>query len=544
MIMLDRLGRISRRALMQGGAAIAGTAALGMPDWAMAQADRKGGTLTVALPYDLDTLNTFSTGFLADVQSAVVEGLIAPDERALYYPVLATDVPTIENGGIVLSDGGRKMTITFKLRPGVKWSDGTPFTSQDVKFTWLAVKDPKFIAESKEGVDDIEAIDTPDPLTAIIRFNTVTPIWPSGFFSRGILPKHALEGKDLNKDEYNTKPLGTGPFMVTEFVRGRHVIVDRNPHYWRTDAAGTQLPYIDRMVFNLTPDATAMVTRLRAGEIMLAYNIPYAQAAALSQTFDVISNPILSWQRLDFNFKGPAAFRDLRVRRAFAHAINKDQIARALTGFPFVVHTPISPQFDYHDKDVRRYVFDQETAKRLLDDAGYKMASDGVRTNGTEKMSYSITVQAGNFADETAQQVVMANLKAVGVELKPDNKTGVAFREARYKGLYDLLYSRWITSADPAYSKFYSTGGANNGTGYSSKEMDELLDQAEHTIDRAQLRAIFKKVQAILADDVVTIPTTSNVSLIAKSKKLAQFTMNPTNRTIFNNTSGWYINKA
>jgi peptide/nickel transport system substrate-binding protein len=542
--MSDRLGRLSRRALMQGGAAVAGGAVLGLPNWAEAQADRKGGTLTVALPYELDTLNTFSTGFLADVQSTAVEGLMAPDLNAKYFPVLATEVPTIENGGIQLSGNGEKMTITFKLRPGVKWSDGAPFTSEDVKFTWLAVKDPKFIAESKEGVDDIDAIDTPDALTAIVRFNTVTSIWPSGFFSRGILPKHALEGKDLNKDVYNERPLGTGPFMITEFVRGRHVIAERNPHYWRKDAAGVQLPYIDRVVFNLTPDATAMVTRLRAGEIMLAYNIPYAQAQALAASFDIVTNPILSWQRLDFNFKGPAAFRDVHVRRAFAHAINKDAIAKALTGYPFVVHTPISPQFDYHDPDVRKYAFDVGLAKNLLDEAGYVLGADGVRVKGGERMSYMITVQAGNFADETAQQVVMANLKAVGVELKPDNKTGVAFREARYKGLYDLLYSRWITSADPAYSKFYGSGGANNGTGYSSKEMDDLLYKAERTLDRAQLKIIFKRVQQILADDVVTIPTTSNVSLIAKTKRLQAFTINPTNRTIFNNTSGWYLNKA
>ncbi|MFT8247133.1 peptide ABC transporter substrate-binding protein [Roseomonas sp. BN140053] len=532
-----------RRSILRLGAGAALGAALNLPGAARAQAQtpRRGGTLSIALPYDLDTLNVFSTGFLGDVQSVVTEGLIAPDQDAKYFPVLATEVPTAENGGIQLSPDGKRMTITFKLRDGVKWSDGAPFTAADVRFTWMAVKDPSFIAESKEGVEDIDEIETPDPLTAVIRFNTVTPIWPSGFFSRGILPKHALEGKDLNRDSFNEKPLGTGPFMVTEFRRSRHVIVDRNPHYWRRDAAGTQLPYLDRMVFNLTPDATNMVTRLRSGEIMMAYNIPYGQAEALSASFEIIKNPILSWQRLDFNFKGPEAFRDLKVRQAFAHAINKDNIARALSGFPFVVHTPVSPQFDYYDPDVRRYAFDQAAARRLLDEAGYRAGSDGIRAKGGERMSYRITVQSGNAADETAQQVVMANLKAVGVELRPDNKAGVAFREARYKGLYDLLYSRWITSADPAYSKFYGTGGANNGTGYSNPELDDLLNKAEHSIDRTELKALFKRIQAILADDVVTIPTTSNVSLIAKTRKLQNFVPNPTNRTIFNNTSGWWL---
>lgn len=533
-------GRLHRREVLKALAAAG--ALVAMPGSVSAQAvGKRGGTLTIALPYEIDTLNTFSTGFLADVPSVVCEGLIAPDENARYFPKLATEVPTVENGGIKLSADGKKMDITFKLRPGVLWSDGAPFTSEDVKFTWLALKDPKFIAESKEGVNDIDAIDTPDPLTAIVRFNTVTPIWPAGFFSRGILPKHALEGKDLNRDSYNEKPLGTGPYVITEFKRGQYVVADRNPRYWDKDSAGNALPYIDRMIFNMTPDASQMVTRLRSGELMLAYNIPYGQAQSLSANFDIVKNAILSWQRLDFNFKGPAAFRDLKVRQAFAHAINKDAISKSLSGFPFVVHTPISPQFDYHDPDVRKYAYDPEMAKKLLDEAGYKPGSDGVRAKGDERMAYKISVQAGNSADETAQQVVMVNLKAVGVALTPDNKTGVAFREARYKGLYDLLYSRWITSADPAYSKFYGTDQANNGTGYSDKEMDDLLNEAEHTIDRAKLKAIFKKVQAKLADEVVTIPTTSNVSLIAKTAKLKNFSANPTNRTIFNTVNRWYL---
>jgi len=529
-----------RRRVLQGLMLMAGASVLPRP--AMAQElGKKGGTLTVAVPYDLDTLNTFSTGFLADIQSVVVEGLIAPDENTHYFPVLATEVPTLDNGGIVLSPDGSKMDITFKLREGVLWSDGQPFTSDDVKFTWEAIKDPKFTGESKEGVTEIDSIETPDPLTAIVHFNTVTPVWPSGFFSRGILPKHALEGKDLNTDPYNDKPLGTGPFVITEFKRGQYVIADRNPNYWRKDANGVQLPYIDRMVFNLTPDASAMVTRLRSGEIMLAYNIPYGQAQALSSSFDIVVNKILSWQHLDFNFKGPAPLADVNVRRAFAHAINKDTIVKALNGYPFVVNSVISPQFDYYDPDIKTYPYDPEAAKKLLDDAGYVMGADGVRAKDGQQLAFNITVQAGTSQDETAEQIIMANMKAVGVKLTADNKNGVAFRDARYKGLYDMLYARWITAADPAYSVFFGSKGANNGQGYADPKMDALLDQAEHTIDRAKLKAIFKDIQALIADQVVSIPTTCNVSLIAKTAQLKNFVPNPTNRTIFNNTSSWYL---
>ena len=128
----------SRRATLKG--MLAGTTAFAAIGLLPAWAQQKGGTLTVGLTYEIDTMNVYSTGFLGDAQAAVVEGLLAPDKDAKYVPVLATEVPTIENGGIVVSEDGKTMKITYKLRPGVTWHDGAPFTSADVKYTWEAVK--------------------------------------------------------------------------------------------------------------------------------------------------------------------------------------------------------------------------------------------------------------------------------------------------------------------------------------------------------------------------------------------------------------------
>jgi len=255
-----------------------------------ALAQQKGGTLTVALIHDIDTLNVYSTGYTGEVPAAVVEGLLAPDAHAQYVPVLATEVPTLENGGITLLDQGRRMKIRYQLRAGVKWSDGAPFSSADVKFTWEALKNPDFIAESKEGVADIESIETPDPLTVVVNYKHVSPNYASTLFTFGILPKHALEGHNLNADIYNEKPLGTGPFMVSEFKRGQYVVCDRNPNYWRRDEAGTQLPYLDRIVFKIIPDTNTLMTQLRSGEVQLTSSIPYAYAVQLksSPNFELI----------------------------------------------------------------------------------------------------------------------------------------------------------------------------------------------------------------------------------------------------------------
>lgn len=507
-----------------------------------ALAQTRGGTLNVGLTYDIDTLNVYSTGFLGDVQAAVVEGLVAPDSHAQYVPVLATEVPTLANGGIT-PVGTDKMRVVYKLRPGVTWHDGAPFTSADVKFTWEAVKDPKFIAESKDGTEEIESIETPDDHTVIVNYKKIAPNFASTLFTFGILPKHTLEGKDLNTDPYNDKPLGTGPFVAKEFKHGQYVIVDRNPNYWRTDAKGQKEPYIERIVFKIVPDSNTMATQLRSGELDLVVQVPYSQAKQLESvsSLDFVKGPLLSWQHLDFNFKGPKAFQDVNVRRAIAHALNRETLIRAMGGYPVAIKSPVVPLFDFFDPDVKSYPYDVALANKLLDEAGYVRGSDGIRAKGGERMSYRIVGQAGRADDEVAEQVMIAQLKAVGIEASIDNKAGVAFREARYKGNYDLLYSRWITSADPVYSVFFGTKGANNGQGYSNPELDAVMAKMEGTLDPAEKKKYAKQMQAIIAEDVPTIPLTTNVAVIAKTKKLKNFVPNPTNMTNFVDTSAWYL---
>ena len=534
-------GAVGRRAVGRGALGFGIAGLLGLP--AHAATGVRGGTLTAGLPYDKDTLNPYATGFLGDVEATVFEGLLAPNEKLEFVPVLATEVPSTANGGIVLAPDGKTMTITYKLRPGVKWADGAPFTSADIRFTWEAVKDPAFIGESKDGTQDVIGIDTPDPLTAVIRYNTVTPNFASTLFSVGVFPEHILHGRSLNTDPWWNAPFGTGPFMVKEFHRGDYVLAERNPNYWRRDASGAQLPYLDRILFKMMPNQNVLVTQLKAGEIKIAYTVPYSAAPELKRMpeMEIIPNPILSWQYVAFNFKGPASLRDVRVRQAIAHAINKSTISRALGGYPIPLRSVVLPSLWYYDPDSPNYPFDAAAAKALLDQAGYTPGPDGIRANGGERLSYRFVCQAGLTADEIAQEVIIANLKAVGIEAKADNKTGVAFMEARYKHGYDLLYGRWLTPSTVNYSVFYASKGPNNGMGYSNPELDAVLQKVEHTLDMNARRALFKDFQRIMGTDLPVIPTTSNVNLVAVTKQLRNFITNPTNRTDFINTSSWYL---
>jgi peptide/nickel transport system substrate-binding protein len=380
-------------------------------------------------------------------------------------------------------------------------------------------------------------------LTVIVNYKAVAPTFASTLFTFGILPKHRLQAKNLNSDEYNEKPLGTGPFMVTEFRRGQYVVCDRNPNYWRRNSEGASLPYLDRIIFKIIPDTNTLMTQLRSGEVQFASSVPYALAAQLRTlpNLELVPNETLSWYHFDFNFAGPEPLRDLRVRQAIAHSVNKTAIARALGGFPKPIKSPVVPLLAIHSPDTPDYPYDVIKANDLLDAAGYARGKDGIRAKEGKRLSFSIVGQAGKAEDQLVEQILSANMLAIGVELKLDNKAGVAFREARYKGAFDILFGRWITSPETDYSIFFGTKGANNGQGYSNPSLDAVFAELRHTLEPAERRRLAAKFQNIVADDVVTVPLTTNPQLIVKTKALQNFVPNPTNMTDFVDSSGWWL---
>ena len=538
--------RVLRRACLRRSRALSlwllaayGVAAVAPP----AVAVPRGGTLTVGLSEDIDTLNVYSTGFLGYAEAAVVEGLLAPDAHAQYVPVLATAVPTLADGGIVLEPGGG-MRVTYHLRPGVLWQDGVPFTSADVKFTWEAVRDPAFLAESKDGTQDIGSIDTPDDLTVVVHYTRSSAAFASTLFTFGILPRHLLEGHDLNHDVYNDRPIGTGPFKVRAFQRGEYLVLDRNPLYWRHGPSGETLPYLDRIVFRIIPDTNTLGILIRAGEIELAPLIPYMLAEQIegARGIMVVKGPSLGWEHLDFNFRGPPALRDVAVRRAIAQAIDRRALVRAAGGYPEPIRSVVVPLLaGLYDADLPDQAYDPAEANRMLDAAGYERGADGVREKDGRRLRFRITAQSGQIDDEIAEQVIIAQLQAIGVRLVADNKTGISFREARYHGDYDLLYGRWVTGADPVYSVFFGTHGPNNGQGYASPALDAAMARMETDMQPAARAAAAAEMQKILARDVPTIPLVSAMSLAAKTTRLRNYVTNPTNMTDFVAAATWYL---
>jgi peptide/nickel transport system substrate-binding protein len=236
--------------------------------------------------------------------------------------------------------------------------------------------------------------------------------------------------------------------------------------------------------------------------------------------------------------------RDPVLRRAIAEAINRAALVKAAGGYPQAIRSPIVPLLSaLYDSspDASAPAYDPAAANQALDAAGYRRGPDGFRSKDGAALNFWITTRSGEIDGEIGEQIIMAELKAIGIRVTADNKSGIAYREARYRGDFDLLYSRWVTAADPVYSVFYGSHGPLNGQGYASAELDAALKRMETTLEPAVRRAAASDVQRILAQDLPAVPLLSMVSIAAKTRRLQNFTTNPTNMTDFSSIARWYL---
>ena len=250
-----------------------GTAAIPFPSG--------GKTVTVAFSQEPDLLSGLfsSMSFAQWITQSILTGLAVWDANNNLVPELAVMVPTAANGG-VSADG---LTITWHLKPCLYWSDGQPLTSADVKFTWQVETDPGNAVYSRAGYDQIESIDTPDATTVILHFKSLYPGWQT-LFTAGpnnqgaIQPMHLLQGKTaLEKDPFTHWPtISSGPFVITDWVAGDHLVMLPNPNYWRGH------PKLDQIQIKFVPDPETAKAALKTGDVDFVPDLAESDLATVS----------------------------------------------------------------------------------------------------------------------------------------------------------------------------------------------------------------------------------------------------------------------
>jgi len=498
--------------------------------------------LIVGYDREPDTMNRYSTHILEDIQSCVIEGLVTADEKNEIVPVLAAEIPTIENGGVKLQ--GKGMDVVWKLRPGVKWHDGTPHTSADVKFTVDAINKGDWKPESTDGFDRIDSVSTPDSLTAVVHYKEVYAPYKMQFF-RGTLPKHLLQGRDIDKaGDYNRNPMGTGPYKLAEWKTGEYILLEKVPNYWR----GAQYPKIDKVLFRFITNTTTRINQLRSGELQLVALIPWDKVRDLTSVPSIRLNHILGngYEHLTLNEKQFPAFRDVRVRQALAHAVDRDAIVKTvLDNQVTIVNGPIQPLSWAYDPNVTVYAYDTAKANKLLDDDGWKRGPDGVRTKNGQRLSFTIITQAGYAIRENIAQTLQRQFKDVGVDAKVKLIDGTSITSVWFSGNFEAMLHWWQMGADPEVTLMFAsdrTPPAGRNINYVADDsLTKLLYASDRTVDQAKRKALFSQIQRRIADLSVEIPLYNTSKIDAVPATMQNFKGNPTNAGPFWNVYEWEI---
>ncbi|MCG8334255.1 MAG: peptide ABC transporter substrate-binding protein [Proteobacteria bacterium] len=495
-------------------------------------------TVTLGIYQEPPSLNYYlGAGYVVTFcNQPFAEYLVDVDENGNFYPELVQEVPTVENGG-VSRDG---LTITYKLKPGLKWSDGAPVTSKDIRFTWQAVVNPKNLVKTRTGYSLIESVKTPDKLTAVVKFKEYFAPYLTLFAP--ILPEHVLgQLENINDAPFNRLPIGTGPFMVTEWVAGDHITMVKNPHYRDADKVK-----IDKLFFKVVPSREVGIAQINAGDIDMVWDLIEAQIPMMERNPNIALNlsPGLDSERMLLNLSTTKApnygnpryphpiLGDLRVRQAIQYAIDKKVIAEKLLFGKAPVGTAEIPSGWASNPNIKPSEYNPEKAKRLLNEAGWIPGSDGIRQKDGKRLRLKITTTTGNKLREMSQQVMGAMLKQVGIDLYIENvPSSVLFSSwakdsDRKKGRFDIVMYTTGPGIDPhaQIEKLFHSNriptDANGGVGanysrHQHEELDKWIEIAGKATSIRERAAAYGKAQEIIDSLVVHIYLYRRISVDA-----------------------------
>ena len=470
-----------------------------------------------------------------EILRLIYDPLIACDRAGNPVPALAAIVPTRANGGIS-HDG---LTVTYHLRRGVRWHDGTPFTSADVAGSFRAVMDPRSVVQTRHGYDAVARVETPDAYT--VRFRLERPFAPfvGTVFAESdapyyLAPAHLLRGGPLARSSLNAAPVGTGPYRVLRWSRGDRLELAANASYWN----GT--PSIARITLRFIPDENSQLVGLRSGDLD-GVLVMSANAAAQARTIPhlrVVTAPLNAYWGVMMNTgRGPAA--DVRVRRALAEAIDARSFRDNVThGFYTRAIADLPPVLWAADRSLRPIRRDLADARRLLAAAGYGPAHPLALDLAILQSSQTHRIEAVALQDELA---------ALGVEVRIHPYLGNVFDAPPAeggiltRGRYDLAFYGWYAGMDPDDSgQFSCDQRPPNGydhSFYCSTAMDALQRDALASYDQAIRKRAYSRIEALLLRDVPIAFLGSPVAISALRDPIGGFS--PTLVTQTANAQRW-----
>ena len=382
-------------------------------------------------------------------------------------------------------------TYTFHLEEDVRWHDGEPFTAEDVQFTIEAIMDPENGSENAPNFEDVEEITVIDDHTISFRLSAPNVAFLD-YMTMAILPKHLLEGEDMQTADFFRSPIGTGPYKLASWDEGQAITLEKNADYFRGE------PNIDTIVFKIVPDDNAKALQLRAGELDLALLTPKDAATfADEEGFTCYDMETADYRGILFNFQNEYWQENRDLIPAVCYAIDREAIIDAvLLGQGMAAYGPLQRNI-YNYEDVEHYDYDPEKARAVLEAAGCVLGEDGFYTRNGETVGFVISVGAGDQVRIDMAQIVAQQLREIGMDVTVDIPAQVDWSGQM---AYLIGWGSPFDADDHTYKVFGTDKGANY-SGYSNADVDRYLTEARESDDPAVRAEAYANFQKALAAD-------------------------------------------
>lgn len=382
-------------------------------------------------------------------------------------------------------------TYTFHMAEGVKWHDGEPVTAEDVKFTIEAIMDPENGSENAPNYEDVEEINVIDEHTIAFRL-TAPNVAFLDYMTMAVLPKHLLEGEDMQTSDFFRSPVGTGPYKLTEWDEGQAITLTKNEDYFKGE------PNIDTIIFKIVTDDNAKALQLRSEELDLALLTPKDAAAfAEDEAYTCYDMETSDYRGILFNFWNEYWQNNRDLIPAVCYAIDREAIVNAvLLGQGMTAYGPLQRNI-YNNEEVEHYDYDPEKAKAVLEEAGCEMNEDGFYYRDGEKVGFVISVGAGDQVRIDIAQIAAQQLQQIGMDVTVEIPAQVDWGGQM---AYLIGWGSPFDADDHTYKVFGTDKGANY-SGYSNELVDQYLTQARQSDDTEVRAEAYDKFQEELAKD-------------------------------------------